>query len=310
MNGKTIKLFLEEGTFNSIAIAEISNFTGSILTVPRSQLSKLIDRQELSRTGIYILAGECRSPLHQTSIYIGRSENLYGRLKQHNEESRVFWDRAALIYSKDRNLTQSHIYYLENKLIKLAMNSSNTHLTNTQTGKLPNLPKSDIADIEAFLQQVMLLFPVVGFNYFNIAPKSTNAWSSKATKALAAEDSPIFYMNTFDTSAYAQKIDGKFVVLKDSIARHRTIESFADTYRKLRLQLIAEGKLSYDPLSSKLIFTQDVPFNSSTAAAAVVGGGNLSGRTTFKIRDTNVTYGEWDQQRRIDAKPGNLRVLN
>ena len=80
MTAQTIRLFLEEGTFNQIVSAEISNFTGIVLTVPRSQLNKLNDRQELINTGIYILAGE-RYLHHPASIYIGRSENLYSRLK-------------------------------------------------------------------------------------------------------------------------------------------------------------------------------------------------------------------------------------
>ena len=310
MKGKTIKLFLEEGSVYQIMSAEISNFTGSVLTVPRSQLNKLIDRQELKKTGIYILAGDCYTYPYQTSVYIGRSENLYNRLKQHCDESKNFWDRAALIYSKDRNLTQSHIYYLENKLIKLAINSNSTYLTNIQTGELPNLPKSDIADMESFLEQVKLLLPVVGFNYFEVTPKSTNTLFYKQIKSAETEDSPVFYMNAFNTNAYARRIEGKFVVLKDSIARKISIDSFADTYKKLRIRLIAEGKLSYDPLRSKLIFTQDVSFKSSTAAAAVISGGNISGRTAFKIKDTNVTYGEWEQRRTVDANRGKLKVLN
>lgn len=217
MKAKTIKLFLEEGSVNQIVSAEISNFTGSILTVPRSQLDKLVDRPELKKTGIYILAGDCYSYPYQTSIYVGRSENIYNRLKQHSDESKCFWNRAALIYSKDRNLTQSHIYYLENKLIKLAIDSDRTYMINIKTGELPNLPKSDIADIESFLEQVKLLLPVVGFDYFKATPKLTNTLFSKQTKVVEGEDSPVFHMNTFDTDAYAQRIKGKFVVLKDSV---------------------------------------------------------------------------------------------
>ena len=52
MTAQTIRLFLEEGTFDQIVSAEISNFTGIVLTVPRSQLNKLNDRQELINTGI------------------------------------------------------------------------------------------------------------------------------------------------------------------------------------------------------------------------------------------------------------------
>lgn len=147
--------------------------------------------------------------------------------------------------------------------------------------------------MESFLEQVKLLLPVVGFDYFETTSKSTTNLIP-VPDVLDLQDSPIFYMNKFNTDAYAQKINDNFVVLKDSIARNDYVDSFSTTYKSLREQLIKEGKLSYDNLRSKLIFTEDVSFNSPTAAAAIIGGGNLSGRVTFKIKNTEITYGEWD----------------
>lgn len=302
MKGKTLKLFLPNGTFNDIVFTEISNFTGKIITVPRFNVAKLSNRKELKKTGIYILAGTDVRSSNQTSIYIGRSENLYGRLKQHNIESKMFWDRAALIFSKDRSLTQGHIDYLEKKLIKLATDFSSSILTNVQSSELPNLPDSDISDMEFFLDEVKLILSVVGFNYFAATPKTTDNLLFFPQEESAVQNSPLFYMNILNTDAYAKIIDGKFVVLKDSLARNRCVDSLADTYRKLRDRLILEEKLTYDSLRSKLIFTQDVYFNSPTSAAAVTSGSNLSGRTCFKIKDTNVTYGAWYRQSKIDTR--------
>ncbi|MEL7244316.1 MAG: DUF4357 domain-containing protein, partial [Cyanobacteria bacterium J06573_2] len=38
MKGKTIRIFLVEGTPNSILTAEIINWTGKVIVAPRSQL--------------------------------------------------------------------------------------------------------------------------------------------------------------------------------------------------------------------------------------------------------------------------------
>ena len=302
MKGKTIKLFLAEGTVDNIVSAEISNFIGKVITVPRTDITKLCNRQELKKAGIYILAGEDVRSSNQTSMYIGSSSNLYSRLKQRDNEFKSFsWNRAALIFSKDRNLTQSHIYYLENKLIKLAINSRSSILTNVQSGDLPNLPDSDIVDMESFLEQVKLILPVVGFNYFVSTPRNTNNLLFFPQERSASQAAPLFYMNALNTHAYARHIDDKFVVLKDSLARKRCVDSFADTYRKLRDKLIKEGKLTYDSLQSKLIFTEDVSFKSPTAAAAVISGGNVSGRITFRIKDTNVTYSDWHRQNKANG---------
>ena len=47
MNGKTIRILL----------AEISNWTGKVLVAPRSRRCQLSKREEVRRTGVYLLVG-------------------------------------------------------------------------------------------------------------------------------------------------------------------------------------------------------------------------------------------------------------
>ena len=56
-NGKTIRIFLADGEPTGILLAEISNRTGKVLVVPRSQLDQLSKREEVRRTGVYLLVG-------------------------------------------------------------------------------------------------------------------------------------------------------------------------------------------------------------------------------------------------------------
>lgn len=121
MKGKTIRIFLVEGTPNSILTAEIINWTGKVIVAPRSQLPELATRTEAKRTGVYILAGDDPSNPLKERIYIGESDNVFKRLTEHNkDDNKDFWTRSVLIISKDENLTKSHIRYLESKLIHLA----------------------------------------------------------------------------------------------------------------------------------------------------------------------------------------------
>ena len=55
--GRSIRLFLVDGTPNGLLAAEIMNWTGHVLTGPRSKLSELVQRPEVGRTGIYFLVG-------------------------------------------------------------------------------------------------------------------------------------------------------------------------------------------------------------------------------------------------------------
>jgi hypothetical protein len=52
------------------------------------------------------------------TAYIGESENVRKRLKQHLEKE--FWVEAIAFVSKDEDLTGSHTRYLEGRLIEEA----------------------------------------------------------------------------------------------------------------------------------------------------------------------------------------------
>jgi hypothetical protein len=62
MNGRTIRIFLADSEPNSMLLAEISNWTGQVLVAPRSQLDQLSKREEVRRTGVYLLKPLCREP--------------------------------------------------------------------------------------------------------------------------------------------------------------------------------------------------------------------------------------------------------
>jgi len=55
--GRSIRLFLVDGSPNGLLTAEIMNWTGHALTGPRTKLTELVQRPECSRTGIYFLVG-------------------------------------------------------------------------------------------------------------------------------------------------------------------------------------------------------------------------------------------------------------
>ena len=57
MKGKTILMYLADGEPTGLLVAEIRNWTGKVLVAPRSQLDQLSKREELRRTGVYLLVG-------------------------------------------------------------------------------------------------------------------------------------------------------------------------------------------------------------------------------------------------------------
>ena len=80
MTGKTIRIFLADGEPTGILLAEISNWTGKVLVAPRSQLDQLSKREEVRRTGVYLLVGPDPDDPSRALAYIGEGDNVLKRL--------------------------------------------------------------------------------------------------------------------------------------------------------------------------------------------------------------------------------------
>src|SRR5690554_7182301 len=135
-HGRGIRLFLVDGTPNGLLTAEIMNWTGHALTGPRTKLTELVQRPECGRTGVYFLVGPDPDNAMRPLVYIGESDDVAKRLKQHNrpepQGGKDFWERVCLITSKDQNLTKAHVKYLESQLIdrkSTRLNSSHVRIS-------------------------------------------------------------------------------------------------------------------------------------------------------------------------------------
>lgn len=306
MGGKTIRLYLAEGEPGGIMTAEIINWTGKAVVVPRSKLPGLAEREEAKRAGIYFLVGDDQESLSpRKRVYVGESDNVFDRLKNHQTDvSKEFWTQTVFVTSKDENLTKSHVRYLEGRLIGLIASAKRAILANGTGPTVRGLPEPDVADMEFFLDQIRMLLPVLGFFFAQPTPtpksKPTPKDENDKTYTKEAEPesqdaSPLFYMSPVGTYAIAQEIDNEFVVSEGSTTRKKGNQSWT-SYRPLRDQLVQDGKLTEDEQANLLIFTESVSFPSPSAAAAVVFGGNQNGRKAWKT-EGGKTYAKWQEEK-------------
>ncbi|MBK1650552.1 hypothetical protein CKO36_18810 [Rhabdochromatium marinum] len=56
--GRSVQLFLVDGKSTGLITAEIMNWTGHVLTGPRTELPKFLARPEVGRTGVYLLQND------------------------------------------------------------------------------------------------------------------------------------------------------------------------------------------------------------------------------------------------------------
>src|SRR5690349_2758961 len=120
-SGRNVRIFLVDGTPTGLITAEIINWTGHLLFVPRSRLAEALKRPEVDRTGVYFLVGDDAADPTRHAVYIGEGDSVADRIKLHaKDETKDFWERVCFVTSKDPNITKSHVRYLENRLIEIA----------------------------------------------------------------------------------------------------------------------------------------------------------------------------------------------
>ncbi|MBW4693130.1 MAG: GIY-YIG nuclease family protein [Lyngbya sp. HA4199-MV5] len=298
-------MYLVDGIPGGVMTVEIMNWTGMVTVAPRTQLADLASRSEIRRTGVYVLAGNNpESSTFSESIYIGESDNVWDRLAQHSKDpAKDFWRRTFIITSKDDNLTKAHIRYLESRLISLAIQAQRSKIVNGTNPDVPRLPEPDIADMEYFLEQVQMLLPVLGLSFAMPLPTLKDEQSMGTT----THESPIFYMNYKKATAFAQEVNDEFIILRNSTLCKEDSSSLASSYRQLRSQLLDDGKLVSADNPDCWMLMQDLPLTSPSAAACLVGGLSLNGRTTWQVKDGNQSYAAWQdsqlEKARKEIKP-------
>ncbi|GAB5438793.1 GIY-YIG nuclease family protein [Falsiruegeria mediterranea] len=289
--GRSVRLFLAEGTPTGILTAEIVNWTGHVLSAPRIRLETALKRSELKKTGIYILYGspfDADLPL----VYIGEGDDISTRLSSHSrDDDKDFWERFIAVTNKDMNLTKAHVKYLEGRLITLLKEAKKSQVTNRTDPSFDKLPEADISDMESFLEQLQLVLPVVGVDFFRKVVSSS-------TIGLAADsvETPTFAIENKrkGISATAREVDGEFVVLAGSTGDLKEAASFSERLKNLRNQNLAVGKISkVGENTFRLI--EDIAFSSPSAAAVFLFGSSRNGRTTWYVQGNTMNYGEWKE---------------
>lgn len=283
----SIRLFLADGTADGLWRVEKSNWTGVGLMAPRSRYSSLRVRPELAGPGLYVLLGPPDSGSKSVRIYIGETDILKERLDSH-QRSKDFWTRVIVFTSKDANLNKAHVRYLESRLIRIATEANRAEIENSSTSAVPSLSEADTADMEAFLDDMLLIYPVLGLNAFE-----------PTVSAEEASVAPRLYLTGKDTKAEGRETAEGFVVYAGSLARAETVPSVHAYGLSLRSSLLTDGVLMTD--GDHLRLTQDFVFTSPSTAAMVMLGRTSNGRVEWRDAD-GVTLKDL-QEREVSGPP-------
>lgn len=302
VQGRSVRLYLVDGSPTGILTAEIMNWTGHALVAPRSRLGEALSRDEATRTGVYFLVGDDPEQPTKSRVYVGEGDSVIDRIRSHAKDpTKDFWSRVCIVTSKDANLTKSHVRYLEHRFVELTKGADRANIANGNEPGRKALPESDIADMEFFISQVEVILPVVGLDF--LRPKGRvavpDASGTDVKQPPRSQLELVLASEKLGYRAAAVEIDGELTVLAKSTATAKSDFS-SKGYSSLRDQLISENRLVAVPGSQVLEFVEDVTFTSASAAAAVITNRNTNGRTAWRLVGTGQTLKEWQ-----DAQLGN-----
>lgn len=264
----TIKIFLVHGDPKRLRTAGLSNWPGKGVAGPRSEFDSVLAREESKKSGVYLLTG-IDAESGKPALYVGKAKTIRDRIKSHLDKD--FWNHAIYFVQDGDSLTEAHTLYLEGRLIEQAHAAGRAEIINEQSSG-SNLPESDSADMEIFLEKINQLLPVLGVEL--LIPGGRSAQGGTEKEVLLCEIKNV--------RAQGYRMPNGFLVLKGSEAVLQERESAKKWpwTHNLRQKLKDEGALMAN--TKCLVFERDTEFSSPSAAAAIVHGGHANGLTAWK----------------------------
>ena len=264
--GFVIQTYVPLGEPAGLKLVERDNWNGVLFDFTASSgQSAAMKRDEMLRSGVYILSDEGTETGGTPRIYVGEADVLKERLPR-SMDDHPWWTRAIACTAKDDSLTKAHALHLETRLIAIGKKAGQSKMDQKNSRSLLTGSAGDVA--ERYLQTLLEILPFIGVGAFEV-PNSGQ---------ISAEGRLV--LDSRGAKAFARETGEGFVVEKGSVARADETNSIPEHIRARRAELI-ESKLLLAE-GEKLVLSRDLIFPSSTAAAAVMVGGSISGPEAWR----------------------------
>lgn len=271
-HGKSIELFLVNGTVDSLIIAELSNWSGKAIKIPRIEVASC-NREDIAQAGVYFLF--CKEDDSSDSVYIGEAENVKERLMQHlreyqSEKEKYYWNTAVVFVGRDLN--KALIRYLENRFVEIARSSNRYTVLTKNTYRNTVMKESQLAVMEEFIDNVKVLINALGYKVLEPFSQADSPESKMDDETLS--------LSTGSASAYGKVTTEGFVVFAGARVNEKTsAKSLSAGAQKMRQKFFESGEIE------NLVTAVDILFSSPSAAADFILGYSVSGSQTWKTKD-------------------------
>lgn len=283
--GKSINLFLMDGEATGRIKCTLANWTGVAYKIPRTDLEKCKERDDLKQSGVYFLFGSS-DQTGENVVYVGQAgarkngEGILFRLQEHKRNpDKDYWTEAVVFTTSNNSFGPTEISYLENRFCNLATTAKRYFVKNGNDPTSGHITEEKESELEEFIDNAIIVMGTLGHRIFDQLIETKQAY----VEATETDDRGLLLFLKRKTKKSGQVIEAQckrtregFVVLKGS---------HIDTIDSDSIPTGIKISRAKAPIDDAGILQEDVLFNSPSYAAAFVIGGHANGLTEWKTAD-------------------------
>ncbi|MHB8106834.1 MAG: GIY-YIG nuclease family protein [Candidatus Cryosericum sp.] len=283
--GKSISLFLMDGTASGRVICTLANWTGIAYKIPRTEIDKCKERADLKQSGVYFLFGNS-DQTDDDVVYIGQAgarkngEGILYRLQEHKRNpDKDYWREAVVFTTSNNSFGPTEISYLENRFCGLATEAKRYIVKNGNDPTSGNTTEEKASELEEFVDNAKIVMGALGYRVFEPLIKKLPMLVSPPVAE--RDEKPMLHIIRSGANAKSRLTDEGIVVLAGSVIRKNLVPSCPDHVKAMR-------KDEKDNIDSNNVLLKDLLFRTPSSASAFVLGAPTNGNIEWKTDDGRV----------------------
>lgn len=285
IRGKSINLFLMDGTPNRRIKCTLSNWTGVAYRIPRTELEKCKGRNDISQSGVYFLFGTS-DQTGENVIYIGQAgirkngEGILYRLQEHKRNpDKDYWTEAVVFTTSNNSFGPTEISYLETRFCALAIEAKRYTVKNGNDPTPGNITEEKESELEEFIDNSKIVMGTLGYKVFE---KLAETKELPQQIEMPNDNDLLLHLKRKSKKsgliieANCKQTNEGFVVLKGSHIEIIDSDSIPPAIKETRKKA---------PIDQNGILQEDILFRSPSYAAAFVIGGHANGLIEWKTEN-------------------------
>lgn len=282
VRGKSINLFLMDGTASGRIKCTLANWTGVAYKIPRTELDKCKARDDLKQSGVYFLFGTS-DQTGENIVYIGQAgarkngEGILNRLQEHKRNpDKDYWTEAVVFTTSNNSFGPTEISYLENRFCSLATEAKRYLVKNGNDPTSGNITEEKESELEEFIDYAKIVMGTFGHKIFE--PLTEDKTRNEPLLIISESKELLLHLKRKSRKsgqvieANCKQTNEGFVVLKGSHIETIDSDSIPPGIKERRQKAY---------IDDNGILQENVLFSSPSYAASFVIGGSVNGLTAW-----------------------------